>query len=843
MRVIIYAIFIGAAILLTSCDERISFSKKTVMNGTGEYSVSYGTQTPDGIILTGQTFDLGISNFLSPAFKGRVLSNLGRYDPVGRSVQNFTPATGQNGCQIAYDRSVNDLYCLTYFSRVQLLRYEPKLQDWTDISSNLPKDKFVYLSLVNSGGALYLNGTVINPGAVYQFPHYVSRDRGEHWVAQPAITIGAIDPFNPCRVISLDITQVSSDCGLNWSELPKTLSVIGGSTKADPRNPDVLFALFDSGIPGSRSKLRISRDWGQSWQDLNFMTTSGVILSPNPRSQTGLYLVDGTVIWGSSDLGATWSRLRDLPQADHTVIARLIPDYRSGCVYFFDLGGGRGTVSISCDGFRSLDLAFEGAASEPVALADGTLLFTRSVPPAQFLAKFTASGDPIFSTYISGSDLVTVRGLKVSPNGEIIVNGWTDIADYPKTNSIATDEHSFVLRISSDGQQLLSSTRLPGSAEVTLGPDGGIWAYGASSDQTIPTTATAFSNSPIYSSITPGSKYLVKLSPDGTSVLYGTYLPGETPQGLIVDSDDNVYLASAALPAKRFDVESGNIQKFDRHTGKLTFWPPLSQLFDGRMQFLPNGDLLVAGANGGTTFGFVTSPGAFQPVPVPYFQGLPLVLTGRQEAYLLRLRPDGTVRFATYLGGEGRDWMTGAIYGKLGSVTVVGNTESVSFPTRGLIETKQNTQTGFIAKFDAGFTSLMYSTYINRFNPAAIFPHPDGGSLIIGSGLADASVDGPDGVVFIRVKEEPGQLPRIDSALTLNAKTSTVLPGDVMAIKGDGFASNSAVVLGGRVIPASFVSKSELHATVPSSAPAGPTTLQVETDGRQSQVVAMRVGS
>ena len=66
-----------------------------------------------------------------------------------------------------------------------------------------------------------------------------------------------------------------------------------------------------------------------------------------------------------------------------------------------------------------------------VPARDGTLLFTRVSTPAQYLAKFTSSGTPLFSTYLSGSDPVTIRGVHIAPNGEIIVNGWTDVPDYP----------------------------------------------------------------------------------------------------------------------------------------------------------------------------------------------------------------------------------------------------------------------------------------------------------------------------------------------------------------------------------------------------------------------------
>ena len=120
-----------------------------------------------------------------------------------------------------------------------------------------------------------------------------------------------------------------------------------------------------------------------------------------------MFVIDGTVVWGNRDAGTTWNILRDLRTPDHDVSPHLVTDYHSGCFYVSDWAVSNYPTYVSCDGFKSLGPAYNGGPFVPVPLGDGTLLFARIVPPAQFLAKFTTSGEPVFSTYISGSDPVT----------------------------------------------------------------------------------------------------------------------------------------------------------------------------------------------------------------------------------------------------------------------------------------------------------------------------------------------------------------------------------------------------------------------------------------------------
>jgi len=803
------------------------------LSGAAGYAATFAVDAKDGIVVVGSTFDLWIRNAIDVKFAGGLQSGLQRYDPISRKLSNFAPGAGSEGYQLANDDFGRALYCWTF---KRLIRYDGISAGWIDVTSALPPEIASINFIQPSGNLVYMAAGLYGVGPLR---NYVSLDRGEHWTARSDDQIGAIDPFEPCRLVGSQSDRVSTDCGQSWRILHVQANPIG-SSQADPRNRNVLFAFYRADSTSTGVVLRISKDWGESWEDTSFRS-SGAILIFDPRNPAGLFAIDTQAIWQSSDFGATWSQ-RGVPATIIPTALRSVRSlYASGCIVLSQFPDGGFDNYVTCDGFQSVNLIPGRSIAPATGLSDGSVLFSRYTSPAQFLAKFTYSGDQIWSTYISGSDPVTLRGLQIAPNGEIVVNGWTDAPDFPTTTSIGSDQHSFVMRVSADGKQLLSCTRLPGSADAALGPDGAIWVAAIGTGYKTPVTDA-----------TTGNMYVLKLTPDGSRVLYGGYsVSGGELQGISVGPGDAFYATSANrndVTGRFYGVAGGDLTTFDRTSGKSTSIP-LGALYAGKIQLLPGGDLLIAGANGSHSSisvreGF-SSPGAFQPLPSLYngVSSRPYKSQLYQDGYLLRLKPDGSLRFGTYLGGISDDWITGAYYGKYGQVTVVGNTGSVDFPSKGLVETRQSAPSGFLAKFDAGFTSLTYSTYLNNFSPVAVFGHPDGGSLVVGTGQSAPNGRDEDGVVFIRVKESPGQLPRIDSVLpAADGHLSEIKAGDVLAVKGEGFVAGARGVLGGVVLDTAIVSSTELRVTVPAGTPFGSAEIVVEAGGARSQAVWLTVG-
>src|SRR5690349_10989980 len=90
-----------------------------------------------------------------------------------------------------------------------------------------------------------------------------------------------------------------------------------------------------------------------------------------------------------------------------------------------------------------------------------------------FVAKYDKSGNLLWSTFLGGSGWDGVFGLAVDSQGNAVVTGVTESADFPITaNAIqrtVTGDAAFVTVISADGTHVLYSTFLGGTIS-----DGGV---------------------------------------------------------------------------------------------------------------------------------------------------------------------------------------------------------------------------------------------------------------------------------------------------------------------------------------------------------------------------------
>ena len=90
---------------------------------------------------------------------------------------------------------------------------------------------------------------------------------------------------------------------------------------------------------------------------------------------------------------------------------------------------------------------------------------------------------------------------------------------------------------------------------------------------------------------------------------------------------------------------------------------------------------------------------------------------GNGDAFVAKYSPEGTLTYATYIGGSGEDFGTGiAIDPITGDIYVTGHTNSVDFPT---VNALQNTYGGgdfygdaFIVKLSNDGSNILYSTYL-----------------------------------------------------------------------------------------------------------------------------------
>ena|GEM_PF-2845995 len=174
------------------------------------------------------------------------------------------------------------------------------------------------------------------------------------------------------------------------------------------------------------------------------------------------------------------------------------------------------------------DFPATGAAFQPVYGGDDDV----------YIVKYAPDGSIVYSSYLGGSDGEGVGAIAADSSGNAYVVGGTGSGDFPLANPFCTESCSgpYLSKINADGTQLLFSTRFQeaintGNARaVDVDDAGNIYVGGFG----IPAVEA----------------YVLKLSSDGAQLLYETVLNGLDSVGeLVVDDQGRVYATGTIDPA------------------------------------------------------------------------------------------------------------------------------------------------------------------------------------------------------------------------------------------------------------------------------------------------------
>ena len=325
----------------------------------------------------------------------------------------------------------------------------------------------------------------------------------------------------------------------------------------------------------------------------------------------------------------------------------------------------------------------------------------------------------VYSTYLGGStpaaSFSAGRVIAVGSDRGMYVAGTTTAVDFPTADAVqgsnAGDADLFVAKISADGSAVVFATYFGGSSSegpLTLALDGAenVYVHGGTVSGDFPTTPGAFRTS-------GGGAFVIKLHSQGNALIYSTLALGEAAA---VDAAGNVYLIGETNSASF--VFSNPLQPtlaggFDAIVARLS--PDGSELV--YLTYLGGsgddagrgiavdvlGDLYLVGFTKSTDFP------TLGPIQAAYAGG-----TYYGDCWVARMRSDGSaLSYSTYLGGSDDDVCERVAVDAQRHAHIAGQTSSFDFPVlRAFQPLHRGPRDGIAAKIDQTGSSLIYATYL-----------------------------------------------------------------------------------------------------------------------------------
>jgi hypothetical protein len=336
------------------------------------------------------------------------------------------------------------------------------------------------------------------------------------------------------------------------------------------------------------------------------------------------------------------------------------------------------------------------------------------VTPGVLVAKLSPTGEVLYATVFGGSldDTSIGHAIAVDAQGRAYVTGVAGADDFPITpgayrtarcpNVYWFAGDGFVARLSADGGTLEYSTYLCGSgddspSDIAIDAAGNAYVAGTTGSTDFPTVDPVQDTFP--GGVVSVTGFVSKLGPDGSSLVYSTYLGGSTNDwigGIAVDGDGNAYV-TGQTQSDDFPTTPGVLQD---HAGNRFCVDPCSDAFvtkiDASGSALAYSTYLFGELDDGGAAIAVDGDGNAYVVGTTYSINFPILgafqATDRAlaDAFVAELDPDGTrLVSSSYLGGgrsgpsprTGYDQGSAIALDAAGNVYVSGYTQSYDFPT------------------------------------------------------------------------------------------------------------------------------------------------------------------
>jgi Beta-propeller repeat. len=355
-----------------------------------------------------------------------------------------------------------------------------------------------------------------------------------------------------------------------------------------------------------------------------------------------------------------------------------------------------------------------------------TTFNTRSIYEA-FVTKLNPAGSSlVFSTLLGGSYWDQAGDIALDGSNNVIVAGITRSTDFPTTtgayqSKLTTNNGAlFLSKLASDGKSLLFSTYLSGSGSENLGgvavdTTGNVYVTGYTNSTDFPTTPGVYNR--VFNTSAGWNGVITKLSSDGTSLQYSTFLSGSGAnylRSIAVDSAGNAYITGQSQ-ALNFPTTKGAYQTAN-YTYNSAFVTKINASGSGLLYSTfvgcptsnsgSNQGLKIAVDSAGNAYILGTTTCADFPVSSDAFQATRKSPKGSSIGFVSEIDSSGaTLKYSTYFGssyayGEYPDAMA---LDPGNGLYLAGYTSAVDFPiTSGALQDTNKTgsnNTGFISKF------------------------------------------------------------------------------------------------------------------------------------------------
>lgn len=366
--------------------------------------------------------------------------------------------------------------------------------------------------------------------------------------------------------------------------------------------------------------------------------------------------------------------------------------------------------------------------------------------------------DPVveYSSYIGGSNEESAGGIASDNDGNVYVAGRTLSTNFPASDGALDETHNgtndvYVVKINTDesgAASLVWATYLGGGAsddatDLAVDDSGNVYITGLTySSGTVPpafpTTGNAYSTTYVFNSV-----FLSKISSDGTTLLYSSFIGRGDAYALDVDSSGNAYITGTTSVLSYPTTSNAYQQTGDSvNTNSQIFLSKIDTTASGTASLVYSSYLYgndtdfandIAVDDAGNAYITGKTESTNFPVTASAFQGsLKDHVQGGIDAFVTRIDTtqsgSSSLAYSTYFGGQfNSEGLSGAenfntdsgsiATSGTGIVYVTGETNSVDLPVTNAYQStyRGGLMDAFVARFDtnqSGSASLDFSSYL-----------------------------------------------------------------------------------------------------------------------------------